>query len=102
MYLFVITEPTVPKPNVAKRRQRALSTFADHSEQSAKKGSLQEMHDEIRSKCGATNRGLKPGTDRPIPVPKPQLIPEWKKLFNEFQGKLAAKKAKKDQLNATE
>lgn len=57
---------------------------------------MQEMLAELVAKYGTLNRGLKPGIERPLSNPEPQQTPTWKKIYDEFLAKIAAKKAKKD------
>lgn len=56
------------------------------------------MHAEFYAKFAENNRGLKHiETDRQLSDPEPEPPSEWKKLFAEFQTKLAKKKQRKEQ-----
>lgn len=52
---------------------------------------VHDLHSELLMKCSTPNRGLVSVHKRIIPEPKPEPIPQWKQIYQEFQAKRLSK-----------
>lgn len=77
----------IPPKSLPAKRRRSLSVFEERPEQTN-----EDFHSELLKKLNTPNRSLLPAGRRSIPDRKPLPLPEWKRIFNEFQEKAAQRK----------
>lgn len=77
----------IPAKLMPARRQRSSSVLEERP-----KPTNEDFHSELLEKFNTPNRSLMPAGRRSIPDPKPVPLPEWKRIFNEFQEKAAERK----------
>lgn len=75
-------------------QQNSLSMMKEHPKPTA-----EDFHSELMEKFNSPNRSLQPANLRFLSDPLPEPLPEWKRIFNEFQKTKEDRKTRRKEEN---